>query len=464
MADLIETQTAPPAASPSAGRAPVRPAGRRAHDDVPGPSPAPGDTQRTVVIVDPVSTGAHLAPAFRERGWRAVAVHSRDPLPPVYVKNFRPGDFLETIVHRGDVAETARRVARHAPQSVVAGAEPGVALTDELAERLDLAGNAAASSPARRDKFAMVEAVREAGLDHAASLVSQDADELIAWAERGGHWPLVVKPVDSCGSDSVAFCADARQVRDAFAHIHRAVNQLGGHNEVVLAQELLVGQQYFINSVSRDGRHYINEIWKDVRTRLDGGALVYDWEELVPGDGPEQHRLREYLTGVLDALGVRNGPAHSEVMLTARGPVLIESGARIQGADDPQLHRTATGTSQVDLTVQACVDPDSFDVLPGQVYRFEQRLRVVSLIAPFDGELAAGAALDELMSLPTLTGSVRGLRAGTPVRETVDLFSSPDHLALLDADPAAVARDYARIRQLERSGLYRPAREGRDVR
>ncbi|MBM7172722.1 ATP-grasp domain-containing protein [Streptomyces sp. G44] len=422
-------------------------------------SPSP-HAQRTVVIVDPVSTGAHLAPAFHQQGWRTVAVHSSDPLPPVYAKNFRPEDFTEVVVHHGDVTETTRQVAAFEPRFVVAGAEPGVELTDALAERLGLCGNEAAGSSARRDKYAMVERVRRAGLDHAASLVTADADELVAWAERGGHWPLVVKPVDSVGSDSVTFCSDAAEARQAFARIHGAVNHLGIRNDVVLAQELLTGQQYFVNSVSRAGRHYINEIWKDVRTRVDG-ALVYDWEELVPGAGTEQEALRNYLTQVLDALGIRNGPAHSEVMFTARGPVLIECGARIQGADDPELHRTATGTSQVDLTVRACVDPVSFDRLPGQVYRFDRRLRVVSLIAPYDGELAPGPALDEVASLPTLVGSVRGLRAGTPVRKTVDLFSSPDHLALLDADPAAVERDYATIRRLEREGLYRPVDEGR---
>ena len=35
---------------------------------------------------------------------------------------------------------------------------------------------------------------------------------------------------------------------------------------------------------------------------------------------------------MLDALGIRFGPAHTEVMLTATGPVLVESGARMHGS------------------------------------------------------------------------------------------------------------------------------------
>lgn len=411
---------------------------------------------KIVALVDPLSTGAYLAPEFASRGWTSVAVLSSSRIPDAYVKGFRRGDFAEVITHTGDLDATAAELAALGPDFVLAGAEHGVELADHLGTRLELPGNGAELSRCRRDKFAMVERIRAAGIPAAASIVTGDVAEMIAWAQQGEHWPVVVKPVASAGSDGVAFCTDAEQVTAAFDRIHGQVNQLGGYNDQVMAQERLVGQQYFLNTVSRNGRHYVAEIWKDVRVTV-GGNQVYDREELLPGDGELQRTLTAYVERVLDALGILHGPAHTEVMLTDRGPVLIESGARLQGAVTPAPHAAATGTSQVSLTVDTCAAPEAFDGFPGNVYRLRKQLRVVSLIAPYDGTFAEGPALAELNSLPTLTASVRkSLTPGTPVRRTVDLFSSPDHLYLL-GDLAEVERDYARIRELERDGVYQPA-------
>ncbi len=410
---------------------------------------------KTVALVDPLSTGVHLAPEFASRGWTAIAVLSSSKIPAAFAKGFRPADFPEIITHAGDLDATAAELAAFEPDFVLAGTEHGVELADALASRLGLPGNGTELSRCRRDKFAMAERIREAGIPAAASIATESVAEMIAWADKGDLWPVVVKPVASAGSDSVAFCPDAEAMTAAFDRIHGRVNQIGGYNDQVMAQERLVGQQYFLNTVSRDGRHYVAEIWKDVRVTVDGN-LIYDREELLPGEGELQRTLTRYVERVLDALGILHGPAHTEVMLTDRGPVLIESAARMQGAVTPAPHAAATGTSQVALTVDTCADPTSFDQLPGTIYRLGTHLRVVSLIAPYDGTLADGPALAELNSLPTLNASVRSLSPGAPVRRTVDLFTSPDHLYLL-GDLADVERDYARIRELEHDGLYRPS-------
>lgn len=58
-----------------------------------------------------------------------------------------------------------------------------------------------------------------------------------------------------------------------------------------------------------------------------------------------------------------------------------------------------------------------------------------------------------------VTGVV-SLRPGTPVQQTVDLFSTPGYVYLSAAAIEDIERDHRRIRELERSGLYK-AQEGR---
>src|SRR4051794_40480594 len=119
---------------------------------------------RTAVIVDPFSTGADLAPEFRRRGWRTVAVLSSPELPAVYAGRLRSADFRCVLVHHGDVAATARALGDLSPDAVLAGTEIGVVLADALAEMLELPGNGTPASRCRRHKGEMARAVCSAGL------------------------------------------------------------------------------------------------------------------------------------------------------------------------------------------------------------------------------------------------------------------------------------------------------------
>ncbi|GAA1407424.1 ATP-grasp domain-containing protein [Kitasatospora putterlickiae] len=409
-------------------------------------------TRPVVAVVDPFSTGSQLASELARRGWDTVAVISGSSVPADFRTGFRPERY-RAVVDAAD-GDPLARLGPYRPAHVIAGCEWGVTTADRLAEQLGLPGNGTRLSPCRRDKFAMAERLRETGLDAAASLATDRLEEVLAWADAGGHWPLVIKPPASAGSDSVAICADPAQAAAAFERVHGRTDRIGGLNERVLAQELLVGDQYFVNTVSLDGRHYVHEIWRERRTTVDG-AVVYDYQELLPTEGAEQRVLAAYVVRVLDALGIAHGPAHAEVMLTPRGPVLIEVGARLEGSVTSRGPEAATGRSQVSLTVDALTAPDDFARLPGTDYRLRQHLRVVCLIASRDGRVA-GEPLAELRGLPTyLCGSVDRLEPGAPVRRTVDLFTSPGHLYLVGAGRDGIERDYRLVRELERTGLYR---------
>ncbi|MFF1421536.1 ATP-grasp domain-containing protein [Streptomyces sp. NPDC058280] len=420
--------------------------------------PIPGALTRAadrpaVGIVDPFSTGAYLKDAFTARGWRVVAVTSQWPLPDIYAGSLRPEEFDQVVFGQGDAAATAAELARVPLRAVVAGTEIGVRFADELAESLSLEGNGTALSEARRDKAAMAARLREKGLRHVRTFEARSEAEAVEQALSLGRWPVVVKPADSAGSDGVTFCDSPEAVRQTFTKLHGETNRMGLANHKVLIQELLVGQQYFVNTVSRAGRHHIAEIWRDDRRRIPGAGLVCDCESLLPARGDVQDLLGAYITGVLDALGIAWGPAHSELMLTASGPVLIETAARMQGNILTGPVEQATGTSQVSLTVEAVTDPERFDARAERPYELTQGLSVLSLIAHRDGVIRAPDVAARLAALPSFSGLIGDLSQGVPVQPTVDLFTSPGIVYLL-GDDEQVARDRAAIRAFEAEGLY----------
>jgi ATP-grasp domain-containing protein len=402
------------------------------------------------VVVDAYSTGARLAPRFAAAGLPVVHVQSSPTLPDFYMRAFRAGDFAENVVHEGDLEATAERVGRHEPAFVVVGAEPGVPLADALSARLGLPSNGSELSAARRDKNAMNEALRGAGLRTAEALKTADAEEAIAWQEGRGGAPVVVKPLDSAGTDGVSICADPAAIGAAFAAQLGRPNALHGANEQLLVQELLEGTQLFVNTISWEGVHHVSEVWRDNKLRR-GANFIYDYEELLPRHGEQQDQVAPYVEAVLDALGIRFGPAHTEVMLTETGPVLVESGARMHGSVPDEIVDRCTPSHQT-LTAEAYLDPHSVGRRAQRPYELAAGAYCVMLISQHEGRIVGDAGLREIEALPSFAGTISMLGPGDRLERTIDLFSCPGIIYLVDPDRAQLKADYDRIRELDAAG------------
>ncbi|MFI6341095.1 ATP-grasp domain-containing protein [Streptomyces sp. NPDC050535] len=406
-------------------------------------------------VVAPYGSGRHYAAEFASRGWKCVAVtHADDALPPLYRGALDPTGYQRVVVHDGNIHATAHALRSLRVTAVVAGTEIGVPLAEELAHRLRLPGNDPATSSLRRDKGDMAAALTRAGIAAPRSLSTDRLQDALSWAQSlDTTTGVVLKPADSAGSDGVAFCSSPQDIKAAWEKLHRVRNVLGGANDHLVVQERLVGSQYVVNTVSAMGpadtaRHTVSEVWADRRAL---SSHVYDRLDLLSREKLVPRTLAQYTVRVLDALGIRTGPAHTELMhVPGRGPVLIESGARPEGSYDPAAMRQATGSDHIRDAVHAVVTGTPDCLAPD---RLRSCVSKISLIAPHDGALDEDL-LHTLLTLPTVRGHVGALVPGIPVRRTVDLLTSPGRLVLAARDPHALERDYAAIRDLEAAGLY----------
>jgi hypothetical protein len=402
------------------------------------------------VVVDAYSTGARLAPRFAAAGLPVVHVQSSPRLPDFYMRGFQSGDFVENVVHEGDLTRTGDRIAAHDPSFVVVGSEPGVPLADALSEQLGLPSNGSALSRARRDKSAMTEALRRAGLRAAEALKTSDVGEAIAWAAEREGAPVVVKPLDSAGTDGVVICHDASAIEATFAANLGRPNALHGANEQLLVQELLQGTQLFVNSVSWNGVHHVSEVWRDNKLRR-GANFIYDYEELLPRHGEQQDQVVPYVEAVLDALGIRFGPAHTEVMLTETAPVLVESGARMHGSVPDDTVDRCTPSHQA-LTAEAYLEPEATLRRAQEPYELAAAAYCVMLISNHEGRIASAEGLRQIETLPSFASTISVLGPGDRLKRTVDLFSCPGIIYLVDPDRERLKEDYDRIRELDAQG------------
>ncbi|WP_437487585.1 ATP-grasp domain-containing protein [Sorangium sp. So ce1014] len=410
---------------------------------------------RPVVIVDPYTSGAYLAPEFASQGVRSVMLQASAEVPDVYAPSLRREHFDLALVHRGDIEETVAQVRAIAPRAVIAGCETGVELADQLSEALGLRTNGSRLSAARRNKYLMIEAIRANGLKAARQIATDDLDAALSWTREICPLPVIVKPLSSAGTDSVSLCRVEEDVRAAFGGIIGTKNKLDLINAQVLVQEYLVGDEYVVDTVSRDGQHHVTDIWRYEKHSGNGASFVYHSVELLPSDAAPAAALVAYTRRALDALGIQNGPGHSEVILTEEGPALVEMGARIHGGNTALICRDCIGHGQIDLTADVYLEGGAFSAVAGATYPLHKHAKAVFFIAQREGRLVDVPGLAAIEALPSYHGATLKVRPGGRVQRTVDLFSAPGWVTLLHRDKAVIDADERRIREIEREELFR---------
>jgi hypothetical protein len=407
-----------------------------------------------IFLTDPYAGGVALAEYCLCQGIECHAVHSRGrEIPEVFRASYRPELFASELWYEGDLNALACRLRERGVLAGVVGTETGVELNDALTEKLGLATNGTALSAARRNKFLMIERLRAAGLPVADQALCRTPADAAAWFSRTGQRRVVCKPLNSAGTDGVSFHQTPGSLRDAAERLLGRPNRLGGFNEAIVVQQYLQGTEYVVDTVSCAGRHYVTAQWRYAK-RHGEGAPVYEGVRLLQARGPEQDDLAAYALCVLDALGIRYGAGHHEIMYTARGPMAVESAARGHGGTASSIAQACIGHSQIDLTLAAYTAPEQFALLCRDPYQLRKQARTVFLIAPAAGMLLDAGRIEEIRRLPSCRELTLRVGSGEPTQKTVDLFSSPGWTDLIGADEAVVARDEAHIRRLEECGLY----------
>jgi biotin carboxylase len=447
--------------------------------------------RRLAAVVWPYSSALWLGRTLQSRGWAGIAVVPANPaacgMPGLTLTD---GHWARVLTDPGDPDRLAAALGDVA--AVLPGDESAVPLAETLAARLGLPGSDPRTSAARTDKAVMQQALERAGVPHPKTIRAGSLPAALAAAEAVG-WPVVVKPRWSASSVGVCVCHSRADVAAAWAATAGQPGALGEITRVVAVQEYLDGQKWTVDTVTvpgpeggpgrgahGDGRqvrpvHVVTSVWRE-RVIETGGHIAWGESWLIPpaavagdaaggdaaggdgvgGDGvggdAAGRAVAGYARSVLDAAGVAAGPACTEIMLTARGPRLVEVMARLAGCYPVHLVELVTGQNQVTSTVDALTDPAAFARRPLPTASGGLAVAQAWLLAPHDGFLD-GAVLSKIRSLPSVRAALRELKADDPVKRTTDTPSSPGHLELL-GPPAQVEQDIAAIRTLENS-LYK---------
>ncbi|MET9081899.1 ATP-grasp domain-containing protein [Streptomyces sp. NPDC004237] len=321
---------------------------------------------------------------------------------PDWQTPYLTGHTVVDVTDRDAVLAAARELAGRIPvRGVLSWDETLIVTTARVADELGLPGAGVDGVEGCRDKYRSRRLLTAAGLDQPGYAWVDTAEEALAAAERIGY-PVVVKPRGMGASIGVVLAADAGEVVEAFRTADEAsrigaVSYRGG----ALVEEYLEGPEISIDAAVVDGEYHPMFV-----ARKQVGLFPY-FEEIghhVAADDPlrTDPALLAMLRAAHRAIGYGFGITHTEVKLTARGPVIVEINGRLGGDLIPRLGQLATGIDPARAAVRAALGqhPDFTDTEHRTVgIRFgyppeDCVVRSVTLPADAEGLLAAEAMAD----------------------------------------------------------------------
>ena len=245
---------------------------------------------------------------------------------------------IKNVTDEGDVERAVRFIqSKVRVQRLEAVVEAHVMTAAKVRERCGIPGTSVKSTWLCRDKPAMKDALREAGVPCAQSIGSSDAGEIRAFAQKVG-FPMIVKPRDAAGASGTVRVDDA-------AGLERALVEFGvTRGRSVAVEEFIEGHEGFYDTITIGGRvvadfatHYFPNVLEAMRTRWISPQFITTNRI----DHPSYVEVRAMGQQVVTALGLETSPTHMEWFFGPKGLKFSEIGCRPPGVRTWDLYCAA---------------------------------------------------------------------------------------------------------------------------
>lgn len=290
------------------------------------------------------------------------------------------------------VAAAAAVHARDPFDSVATFSEKDQDKCAAVGAELGLSTHTRATVEAVHDKLLMRRVLRQAGVDPTVACeVTAATDAAASLAETG--LPAILKPVQGMGSRGIVKVASSWELERALQDGLKATDDLD--DERVMVETFHFGDEHSVECLSERGQHVVVCV---VDKRVDPLTSVEVGHTLPSSLEPAiQDEVGALVRAALDALGVRDGVTHTEVMRTPNGDLrIIETHLRLAGDEIPYLVREAVGVDLLRALAQQAVGQTVLpEVVEALKHAEPQFASIGYMTAAAPGTLISIGGLDE---------------------------------------------------------------------
>ncbi|MET8885097.1 ATP-grasp domain-containing protein [Streptomyces rubiginosohelvolus] len=344
-------------------------------------------------------------------------------------------------------AETARRL--YGADAVVSLTEPGLNPASRLGDLFGLTdGRRHEVSRRMRDKLLMRRHLAEHGqpVPHVAPV--EDRASLDRFGDRAGY-PFIVKPVSTTAGFGLLRAESPQDLDRVWARVREldgGRTDRGSRMFTVdgfLMESFVDGPEFSVEALSFAGRHVVVAVTE----KLTADEHFAELGHAVPARlaGAEQELLTGAVEEFLTVMGVTDGPSHTEIRLSSRGPVVIESHNRLAGGSIVDLVETAYGIDMVGYGAAwplGLIEPLTAPPVP-------KAAAVMRALVREPGVVTAVSGVDEVRSRPDVLAAQVSVRPGDTVRPLRDNWDRLGSVVVTAADTDAAEALCERIARSE---------------
>lgn len=276
--------------------------------------------------------------------------------------------------------------------------------------------------------------------------VHSEAD-VRAFAESH-EFPLIIKPANLSKSLLVTKNDNLDQLLENYqrtvSQIEAVYAKYAPHTTPkILVEEFLVGFNHSVDAfVGADGTPHVLEQVVDYQIGHEiGFDDNFQYSRTLPSrlSAEDRAALRECTALGIQALGIKNSPAHAEVIMTKKGPRIVEIGAR-NGGYRERMHGIANGIDILGAAISLALGRK-----PQIAATKNESVSILELFPKVPGDFVSISNEAELRALPSFSDLRIKAKPGAFVGKAADGFKMCAIVELHHADADQVKNDMSFI-------------------
>lgn len=169
----------------------------------------------------------------------------------------------------------------------------------------------------------------------------------------------IVKPADNSGSRGVDLLSDYDS-KEAIYFAYEYSKKFS-RSGIIVVEEYMEGAEVSVETLSVNGKCHIIQITDKLTT---GAPYFVEMGHNEPSMLSKDTKkcIAEVTNMAVKAIGIENGPSHTEIIVTKEGPKIVELGARL-GGDNITTHLVplSTGVNMVECSIKIALG-ESLDI------------------------------------------------------------------------------------------------------